>query len=257
MVPEIPMTGPRPAPVDILQTPVTPWTLAGAAAHMIAAATAQAKELILHRDAHGVIAARRDPRVRAAEHAATAIYPDGMPLVWLCRARGAATERIYGPDLMAEVCRRSAGTAVRHLFLGGGPGVAERLAARFPGLTVAGTLAPWITDPARPDPVLAERINALRPDILWVGLGCPKQDLWMAAHRPLLDVPVMVGCGAAFDLLAGTKPQAPRLVQRAGLEWAFRLMSEPRRLGPRYLRVVPAFALLALAWLVRRRHTSS
>lgn len=212
--------------------------------------------LVLHRDAHALLWSRRDAAVRQAEDAATLVLPDGMPLVWLLRSAGAReAERVYGPDLMERVCALPAGRALRHGFLGGGPGVAARLAnrltERFPGLTVAGTLAPEVParpEQAPPDTATLATVEDWRADILWVGLGTPKQDLWLLANRPRLSAPVMVACGAAFDLLSGTVPQAPRWMQRGGLEWAFRLAQEPRRLGGRYLRTLPAFAVLALWW---------
>lgn len=235
-------------------------TLAEAAAWVVALARRpESRETVLLRDAHGVVAARRDARVAAAQAEATLVLPDGMPLVWLARAHGKRAERVYGPDLMLAVCAAGLGGGLRHGFLGGAPGVAERLATRlgkrFPGLLVSGCLAPQIADPTRPDPDLVASLPAA--DILWVGLGCPKQDLWMATHRPLAQVPVMIGVGAAFNIHAGLCPQAPGWMRRRGLEWAFRLATEPARLGPRYARVVPEFAALAVRDLLGRRCAAS
>jgi N-acetylglucosaminyldiphosphoundecaprenol N-acetyl-beta-D-mannosaminyltransferase len=175
--------------------------------------------------------------------------PDGMPLVWLCRFHGhRGVSRVYGPDLMLALCDHSVAGGYRHFFYGGAPGVAERLAAtlkeRYPGLQVAGTHAP----PFRPVGAMEERsvieaINAIDPDIIWVGLGTPKQDHWLAQHRPLLTAPVLVAVGAAFDMLSGSIPQAPRWMQRSGLEWLFRLCQEPRRLAHRYLVYNPLFLM--------------
>lgn len=241
--------------IDILGTLLDTPTLAEAAAEVAARAATGSPAVLLHRDAHGLLCARRDPAVKAAERAATLVLPDGMPLVWLARAAGAtAAERVYGPDLMTAVM---AGPPLRHALLGGAAGQAEALAAalgrRFPHQTVAGLLVPRIADPTRPDPALAAAVDALGADVCWVSLGTPKQDLWMAAHRPLLRTPVLVGCGAAFGFLGGTVPQAPPWMRRAGLEWAFRLASEPRRLAGRYGRTVPLFALLAAGWWLARR----
>jgi N-acetylglucosaminyldiphosphoundecaprenol N-acetyl-beta-D-mannosaminyltransferase len=125
--------------------------------------------------------------------------------------------------------------------------------ARYPGVSVVGTFSPPFREltPEEDDAVVAA-INAARPDIVWIGLSTPKQEFWMASHFGRLDAPVMIGVGAAFDFLAGTKRQAPRWMQQSGLEWLFRLLTEPRRLWRRYGYVVPGFALLALhAYLAR------
>jgi N-acetylglucosaminyldiphosphoundecaprenol N-acetyl-beta-D-mannosaminyltransferase len=177
------------------------------------------------------------------------ITTDGMPLVWFCRLEGhAGTERVYGPDLLLAVCEAGLSSGRRHCFYGGAPGVAEaladRLKARFPGLQVAAAISPPFSnghtdaDAARG---AAAVIDACAPDFVWVGLGAPKQEIWMADHRPYLKAPVLVGVGAAFDFLSGARPQAPAVMRRFGLEWLFRLASEPRRLWPRYSRVAPAF----------------
>jgi N-acetylglucosaminyldiphosphoundecaprenol N-acetyl-beta-D-mannosaminyltransferase len=202
---------------------------------------------------HSVMEAHRNPVLRKVMNGSGLTTPDGMPLVWLLRHAGHTNaSRVYGPDLMLDVCRYSVAAGRRHFFLGGGDGVAdtmaERLCSRFPGLQVAGILSP----PFRPltleeDEAVVESVNAASPDIVWVGLGAPKQELWMAEHRSRLDAPVLVGVGAAFDFHAGTVAQAPALLQRAGLEWAFRLVKEPRRLWYRYLVYNPWFvALVAL-----------
>lgn len=195
---------------------------------------------------HGVVESQRDPALKAIHNAAGMVTADGMPLVWLCRAHGHAAERVYGPDLMLEVCAASPARGWRHFLYGTTDAVLDRLAAnlqaRFPGLCIAGRYAP----PFRPlddreDAAIVERINAARPDIVWVGLSTPKQECWMAAHLGRVTAPVMIGVGAAFDFHAGTKRQAPRWMRRNGLEWLFRLASEPRRLAHRYLVFNPLF----------------
>ena len=203
---------------------------------------------------HGVMESRRDPSLRAIHNAAGLVTPDGMPLVWLSRLAGqAGVTRVYGPDLMLAYCAHGVAPGRRHYFYGGNAGVpellAERLCARVPGLQVVGTHSP----PFRPltaaeDDDVVARINAAEPDVVWVGLSTPKQERWMAAHRARLHAPVLVGVGAAFDFHAGLKRQAPRWMQRGGLEWAFRLATEPRRLGPRYLVNNPLFV-----WHVARQ----
>ena len=196
--------------------------------------------------------ARASPQLKRIYNRAALMVPDGMSMVWLGRLAGhREVGRVYGPDLMRAVCDRLRRSGCRHFFLGGRPEVAARLVAalgnELPGLEIAGTHSPPFR-PLSPDEQsqLIERINHARPDIVWVGLGTPLQDHWMDANYSLLDVPLLVGVGAAFDFLAGAKHQAPRWVQRLGLEWFFRLATEPRRLWPRYSRY-PRFVLLVLA----------
>jgi N-acetylglucosaminyldiphosphoundecaprenol N-acetyl-beta-D-mannosaminyltransferase len=195
---------------------------------------------------------QRDPELLAIHNASGLTTPDGMPLVWAGRRAGMAhMRRVYGPDLMLAVCKLAAERGWSSYFYGAADGVpellAQRLADRFPGLKVAGTLSP----PFRPltpeeDAEVVERINAAAPDLLWVGLSTPKQERWMAAYLGRLRVPVMVGVGAAFDMHAGLLPQAPGWMQASGLEWLYRLYREPRRLWRRYLRNNPRFVLAIL-----------
>jgi N-acetylglucosaminyldiphosphoundecaprenol N-acetyl-beta-D-mannosaminyltransferase len=199
---------------------------------------------------HGVIESQSDQDLRRIVNHAGLVTPDGMPLVWVSRLRNSrSVSRVYGPDLMAEVCAKSVAKGHRHFLYGGAPGVAERLAdqlrQRYPGIEIAGLYVP----PFRPltpaeDEAVIEQINASKADIVWVGLSTPKQEYWMAAHLGRLNASVMVGVGAAFDFLAGVKTQAPRWMQRSGLEWLYRLITEPRRLWRRYLTIVPLFLIL-------------
>lgn len=196
---------------------------------------------------HGVSEAQDDHAFRDILNAAFLNTTDGMPLVWLGRrAVGPQVDRVYGPDLMLEIFRATEGTEFRHFFYGGAPGVAEelkaKLEARFPGVTISGTYCP----PFRPlkaeeDAQLAELVRAARPDIIWVGLSTPKQERFMSAYLPRLETTLMFGVGAAFDFHAGRIAQAPRWMQRSGLEWFYRLCREPRRLGRRYLTNNPLF----------------
>jgi N-acetylglucosaminyldiphosphoundecaprenol N-acetyl-beta-D-mannosaminyltransferase len=240
-----------PPRVDVLGVRVSAIGMDDALAHLERWIATGERQYVCVVPAHTVMDCRDDPALRDAVNASGLATPDGMSIVWLLRARGyRRTERVYGPDLVLAACRRSLATGWRHFFLGGGDGVAEVLAARlardFPGLAVAGTLAP----PFRPlspaeDAALCRAVDDARPDIVWVGLGSPKQERWMAAHRGALRAPVLIGVGAAFDLLSGRVRQAPRWVRRSGLEWLFRLALEPRRLWRRYARY-PRFAALAL-----------
>ena len=209
--------------------------------------------------AHGIIECRGDAGLRRIHNDAGMVTPDGMPLVFMARRLGfKRVTRVYGPDLMRLMTEISAKKGYRQFYYGGGPGLAERLAAtltvRYPTLPVAGTMCP----PFRPltpeeDEAATDQINAAAPDIVWVGLSTPKQELWMASHVGRLNGAVLIGVGAAFDFLAGTKPQAPLWMQRSGLEWTYRLACEPRRLWKRYARIVPLFFVLALAQLITQR----
>ena len=214
--------------------------------------TTGAQQYVCVTGVHGVMESRRDEKLQRIHNAAGMVTPDGMPLVWWSRAQGHGhASRVYGPDLMLACCERSLATGYRHFFYGGNDGVADllaqRLSRRFRGLQVAGTYTP----PFRPltpeeDEEVVRTINESGADIVWVGLSTPKQEQWMAAHVGRIHAPVMVGVGAAFDFHAGLKRQAPKWMQQSGLEWLFRLGSEPRRLWKRYLVNNPAFVWLAL-----------
>jgi N-acetylglucosaminyldiphosphoundecaprenol N-acetyl-beta-D-mannosaminyltransferase len=189
---------------------------------------------------HGVTESQRDPEFRAVLKNADLIVPDGMPLVWLGRLRGFPhlSRRVYGPELM-ETFSRVTGSRYRHFFYGGAPGVADHLAKveqERHGIRVAGTYCP----PFRPltedeESEVVAMIRAAKPDVVWVGLSTPKQERWMYEHRDKLNVPLMLGVGAAFDLNTGRLRQAPAWMRENGLEWLFRLVAEPKRLWRRYL----------------------
>ncbi len=212
---------------------------------------------------HGLMESRRDERLREVHNRAGLVTPDGMPLVWVSRLLGnRRTERVCGRDLMRKLTAVSVLHGYRQFYYGGAEGVAERLkqalTTAHPGLDVAGLLCPPFRQLAREeDDAVVDAINAARPHIVWVGLSTPKQERWMAGHLGRIDTPVMIGVGAAFDFLAGTQPEAPRWMQRCGLEWLFRLCSEPRRLWRRYAYIVLGFAFLAVGELVRRAVLSS
>lgn len=203
------------------------------------------------RDVHGVMLSRHDALLQSAHAHAGMIAPDGMPLVWLSRLSGHPdTGRVCGPDFMPALCERSVVAGYKHFFYGGAPGVPERLAenlqSRFPGLRVAGLYSP----PYRPltdgeDTQVIRMIDESEADIVWVGLSTPKQEKWMLEHVGRMRAPVLLGVGAAFDFHAGMVRRAPYWMQLTGLEWLFRLLSEPRRLWWRYLVLAPAFLVLA------------
>ncbi|MGW5433702.1 WecB/TagA/CpsF family glycosyltransferase [Streptomyces sp. NPDC004059] len=196
---------------------------------------------------HGVMEAQRDPVLRRAYNASGLSVPDGMPMVWAGHQAGASwMRRVYGPDLMLAVLTRAAENGWSSFLYGGAQGVpellGERLVGRIPGLKIVGAYSP----PFRPltaaeSDAVVTAINSSGADLVWVGIGAPKQELWMAEHRGRLEAPVLLGVGAAFDFLSGLKPQAPAWMQQRGLEWAYRLMKEPRRLWRRYLVNNPAY----------------
>lgn len=209
---------------------------------------------------HGVMAAHREAETRAAVRGATLNLPDGMPLVWAINLLGQRlADRVYGPELMHRYCRRCAELGHRVWLYGGRDEVslarlADRMRDRYPGIAIVGGHAP----PFRPltaaeDRAVAEQINGDRPDVVWVGIGEPKQEKWMGRMRGSLEAPVLVGVGAAFDFIAGHVAQAPPWMQRRGLEWAFRLSQEPRRLLPRYLSTNPQFVLAFARQYARER----
>jgi N-acetylglucosaminyldiphosphoundecaprenol N-acetyl-beta-D-mannosaminyltransferase len=197
---------------------------------------------------HGVMEAQRDPDLKDIHNRSGLTVPDGMPMVWAGHYAGAHwMQRVYGPDLMLNVLERAESQGWSSFFYGGAPGTADllvsRLRLRFPGLRVAGTRAP----PFRPltpeeDTAVVAEIRRSDARLVWVGLSTPKQERWMAEHCRLLPGTVLLGVGAAFDFHAGLLSQAPHWMQQRGLEWAYRLRQEPRRLWRRYLRNNPAFA---------------
>lgn len=196
---------------------------------------------------HGVSESQDDPVLRDIHNASFLTTPDGMPMVWMGKLAGSSVvTRVYGPDLMLLVLKDGIERGWRHFIFGGGEGVADDLAAkltaRMPGLTVVGTYTP----PFRPlnereEEELTRQVAEARPDCFWVGLSTPKQERFMAAYGSKLDATLMFGVGAAFDFHTGRVPQAPSTLQKAGLEWAYRLMKEPKRLWKRYLKNNPIF----------------
>jgi N-acetylglucosaminyldiphosphoundecaprenol N-acetyl-beta-D-mannosaminyltransferase len=208
---------------------------------------------------HGVTEARHDPQLRAALESASLVVPDGMPLVWLGRRHGFALKRrVYGPELMFRFWQETLSGRYRHFLYGGAPGVADALASKFahqfPDHEIAGTFSPPYRNlTPEEDEAICSAINDTQPDIVWVGLGTPKQERWMLDHRNKLSAPVLIGVGAAFDFHAGTVRSAPVWMGENGLEWLFRLAQEPRRLWHRYLVRGTEFAALSLLEFLRLR----
>ena len=233
--------------VNILGVGVHALNMPSAVDLLDQAATQDIKGYVTVTGVHGIMEAQDDPSFRDVLNSSLLTTPDGMPTVWIGRSRGFdRMERVYGPELMVEVCRRSEYTGHTHFIYGGAPGVADDLAAvlksKFPDLKILGTCTP----PFRPlneseERELIDRMNDLRPDFFWVCLGAPKQERFMAEFSPKLKTTVMVGVGAACDILTGRTKDAPEWVKRSGLQWLHRLLQEPKRLWRRYLILNPRF----------------
>ena len=212
---------------------------------------------------HLVMVAQEDEPTREAVDDMTLVVPDGQPLVWALKALGHTdATRVYGPDLMEKYCERSATTGTRmYLYGGRNQGalveLALKLRRRFPGLQIVGGCSPPyrpLTDEERD--WVVEDVNRSKADVVWVGTGQPKQEIWMHEMREQLDAPMLIGVGAAFDFHAGLVPQAPPFMQDVGLEWMFRLAQEPRRLWRRYLRYNPRFVVGFARQYARGRRTA-
>lgn len=205
------------------------------------------------RDVHGIMLAQKDRCLRDIHEMAGLVTPDGMPLVWVCWLRGhKKAGRVCGADLVAALCDRSQELGFRHFFYGGKPGVASRMAAHlkelYPRIQVAGCIAPPFRalTPDEDDNIVLE-MAAARPNIIWIGLSTPKQELWMRDHVGRVPGATLIGVGAAFDFYAGDVRRAPKWMQRMGIEWLHRLHSEPRRLWRRYLILAPLFVVKLVA----------
>ncbi|MBW3599405.1 MAG: WecB/TagA/CpsF family glycosyltransferase [Planctomycetes bacterium] len=230
-----------PRKVDLFGMGVTPTTYDAAVAAILGAAQRGESAIVSCHAVHAVVTLSGDRRLREMANEFAMITPDGQPVRWalnlLHRAR--LSDRVYGPELMLRLCRKAAEEGVSIYLYGGTDEVLERLTANLqclaPGLKIAGAEAP----PFRPmteeeDRAAVERINASGARAVFIGLGCPKQDVFAFEHRERIDA-VQICVGAAFDFHAGVKPMAPEWMQRRGLEWLYRLIQEPRRLWRRYL----------------------
>ena len=239
--------GPAVERVNVLGVGVSVLNLERALAVMADAIVKRRKGYITVTGVHGVTEARDDAEFRRILNGSFLCTPDGMPMVWMGKLAGhKEMDRVYGPDLMELICERGVASGWKHFFYGGAAGVAEelkgKLEKRFPGMQVVGTFTPpFRALNAEEERALSELVARTKPDLFWVGLSTPKQERFMAAYLPKLETTLMIGVGAAFDFHAGKVKQAPRWIQRSGLEWAYRVWQEPRRLWKRYARNNPLF----------------
>jgi N-acetylglucosaminyldiphosphoundecaprenol N-acetyl-beta-D-mannosaminyltransferase len=227
--------------VNILGVGAMPMDLPKAVATLERWRVEKRRDYVCLISVHGLVVSQRDAVIRDSLNRSGLAAEDGMPLVWWSRLAGfAQARRVCGSDLMEAVCAFGVARNYRHYFYGSSPQtlelLVERLQERHPGLIVAGYHSPPFRDlTATEDAADIAAINELRPDFVWIGLGMPKQEKWMVDHLGKIEATALLGVGAAFDFHAGTKARAPIWMQRSGLEWFFRLMTEPRRLAHRYL----------------------
>jgi N-acetylglucosaminyldiphosphoundecaprenol N-acetyl-beta-D-mannosaminyltransferase len=233
---------PRPETVWVWGLPLARLTMADVVTGVGDRIAAGRPAYFITANTHYAMLTREHPDLRAINARADFILADGAPLVWASRRTGSPLpERVAGSDLIFELSAEAARKGYRLFFVGGAEGVAEeaarRLAARYPGLHVVGTECPPFRDwTPEEEADLIARIRAARPDLLLTAFTMPKGERWLAANLAALEVPVGVNVGAAIDFAAGRVRRAPRWMQRSGLEWAFRLGREPRRLFGRYAR---------------------
>jgi N-acetylglucosaminyldiphosphoundecaprenol N-acetyl-beta-D-mannosaminyltransferase len=228
--------------IPLMDVPTTAQSFAQAIETLLDWAKSSEKRYVSTCPVYTLMMAQEIPAAKAALENAAMVCADGLPIVLLQRQRGyPQAERVYGPDILLALAEKGQACGLRHYFFGGLPEVADKLVTnlqkRFPALLVAGYSSPPMLplEDLSLDKALVEELNQSQADVIWVGLGSPKQDIWMAKYRPYLNAPLLIGVGAAFDFLAGTKAQAPKWMRDRGLEWLFRLLQEPRRLGKRYL----------------------
>lgn len=247
------ITADSPPPrTDVLGVPVSAVNLRMAVGIIARWVLLRERNYVCVTGVHGIMESWRDDDLRRIHAAAGMVTPDGMPMVWLLKMAGHRhADRVYGPDLMLAMFDAGVARGVRHFLYGSTPETTARLQNKllglYPGASIVGIHSPPIRPVGAPeDDSVCQMINDSGADIVWVGLSTPKQEVWMARHRDRLRCPVLIGVGAAFDMHAGMLRQAPRIVQRSGFEWLFRLALEPRRLAGRYMRNNPAFVALIL-----------
>ncbi len=248
---------------DVLGVPIAVTDYEGALAVIDAMVRRRERGWVCAAPAMSLVTAQDDPLLRRALAEATLTVPDGMPVVWAANLLGERLRgRVYGPELMRRHCAHAAEHGQRVWLYGGHDddalaALTANLRRDHPGIQIVGGWSPPHREPtADEDRETAERINRDEPDVIWVGLGMPKQERWMMRLRPLLEAPVLCGVGAAFDFHADRVAQAPRWMQDSGLEWAYRIAQEPRRLLPRYLKANPRFVAGVARQYARERRAA-
>ena len=242
---------------DVIGAPIDVVYWGGAVATLLRWAAAGESRYVCACNVHSVVTAQSDERLAASVRGADMVLPDGAPVAWLMRKSGyTAQQRVSGPDLMWRYFAAAAVYGESIFLYGGSTNTLDRLSARitakFPGLRIVGAHSPpFRTLTSEEDQAVVDMINASGATTVWVSLGCPKQEVWMAEHRDRVQS-VLVGVGAAFGFHAGTTRRAPRWMQRFALEWLHRLLSEPRRLWLRYLSTNTVFVLAAVRQLMQR-----
>lgn len=252
---------PAPPPrrrLEVLGLPVDAIDLPTAVDRLIDWSHSRSPRVVCLCNVHGLVTAETDAAYRQALQSADLVLPDGAPVAWLQRRLGAKGQRrVAGPDLMEATLDAAQARGVGVFLYGGTPATLQALqlalARRWPGLSVRGAISPAFGQ--APEAALdadLDTIAASGAGLLWVALGCPRQERWMAANAPRLPL-TQVGVGAAFDFIAGTQPRAPQWMRALGLEWLHRLGCEPRRLLPRYLHTNTRFLWRAAGALLRPR----
>jgi N-acetylglucosaminyldiphosphoundecaprenol N-acetyl-beta-D-mannosaminyltransferase len=255
-------TLPRNARANVLGIAVDAINLPGAVNVIEEAVRTGTQGYVCVTSVHGIMEARRSPEFHNILRRALLVTPDGMPTVWIGHLQGHShMRRVFGPDLMMAICARAPQNQIRHFLYGGNPGVADELADKLqrmiPSISIVGTFTP----PFRPlnsseQETLQRKMEAVRPDVVWIGLSTPKQEKFMADYIGGLPCKIMIGVGAAFDIHTGRVKDAPRWVKSAGLQWAHRCCQEPKRLWKRYLVNNSAFlAALGLQLTGLRRYS--
>ncbi len=251
----------RPTRIGVLDVDCFAGTLEQAATLVTERACATRGGYACLANVHVLVSAQHDPQLRQVLGDAWEVFPDGAPVAWLQRRSSSdSAQRVGGPDLMSRVCSQGVARELRHFFLGSTNAVLARLLENLerahPGIRVAGSYSPSRDEIEQDQKTVTARIQLCRPDVVWCAFGAPRQELWMARNVTELPRTLLVGVGAAFDFISGTKNRAPLWMQNRGLEWLHRFGSEPGRLGGRYIRTNSEFLLRSFGHIARARYSS-